>query len=98
MSQGSGELAAAAVDLNIKIPDFLAQSIAVEAKHICCTNLVTAIGCQGCRQKRDFNLLENAMIEARWRHAIGKSCEMRREIHLHCPPEVLYALGHIAAC
>src|SRR5271166_3642736 len=54
----------AAEHLDIQIADFLAQSIAVDAKQIGCPDLVAA-GCrQRYRQKRMLDLAQHAVIEA----------------------------------
>ena len=60
-------LVTSAIDLNIQIPDFLPQRIAVETQQISRPDLI-APGCgQRGREQRDLDLLENAVIEARRR-------------------------------
>src|SRR5271156_5282460 len=72
-------LAAAPVDLNIEIADLLAQRVAVETQKIGGTNLIAPGSRQRCRQQRNFDLLEDPVVEAGRRHAIGKSGKMRRQ-------------------
>src|ERR1700730_2880258 len=73
-------LAAAAVDLNIEVPDFLPQRVAVQPEQVRSPNLIAARRGQCRREQRHLDLLQNAVIEARRRHAVGKSGEVRRQV------------------
>src|SRR5947208_14426335 len=73
-------LAATPINLNVEVPDLLPQRIAVEAEQVGRTNLVAARGRQRRGQQRNFDLLEDAVVEARRRHAIREAGEVRRQV------------------
>src|ERR1043165_6606690 len=73
-------LAAAPVDLNVEIPDLLAQRVAVEAEQDGRTDLVAAGGRQRRSQQRYLDLLEDAMVQARRRHAVREAGEVRGQV------------------
>src|ERR1700730_10735456 len=70
-------LVAAPIDLNVEIADFLPQRVAVEAEQIGGADLVAARRRQRRRQQRHLDFLEDAVIEARRRHAVGKAGKVR---------------------
>src|SRR6201986_2071432 len=55
-----GGLAAAAIDLNIEVPDLLAQRVAVQAEEIGGTDLVAAGRGERSGQQRHLDLLQDA--------------------------------------
>src|SRR5437016_3431267 len=65
--------AAAAVDLNIEVADLLPQRVAVQAEQIGGADLIAT----GCRkrggQQRHLDFLEDAVVEARRRHAVWEA-------------------------
>src|SRR5947207_14317558 len=70
-------LAATPIDLNVEVPDLLPQRVAVEAEQVGRTNLVAARGRQRCGQQRHLDLLEDAVVEARRRHAVREAGVVR---------------------
>jgi hypothetical protein len=58
-------LGTAAVNLDVEVPDLLAERVAVEPQEVGSPNLVAAGGCESGREQRYLDLLEDAMIEAR---------------------------------
>src|ERR1700694_2747221 len=70
-------LAAAAVDLNVQIADFLPQRVAVEAEQVGRADLIAARRRQRRSEQRHLDFLEDAMIEAGRRHAVGEAREVR---------------------
>src|SRR6185437_7782943 len=87
----------AAIDLNIEVPDLLAQRIAVQSQQIGRADLVAAGGCQRCGQQRHLDFLEDAVVEARRRHAVGKAREVRRQIGFDRAAEIVDAVRGVAA-
>src|SRR6516164_8860075 len=76
----SPPLATAAINLDIEVPDLLSQGIAIEAQEVRGTDLIAAGGRQRSRQERHFDLLQDPVIEAGRRHAVGETREVRRQI------------------
>src|SRR5579863_5267703 len=85
------------IDLDVEVADLLAQGVAVEAQKVGGANLIAAGRSQGRREQRDLDLLEDAVIEARRRHAIGEAREVRGQIGLDRTTEIVDALLHGAA-
>src|SRR5258705_2096855 len=83
-------LAAAPVNLNVEIPDLLPQRVAVETEQVSRANLVAAGGRQRRGQQRHLDLLEDTVVEAGRRHAVGEAGEVRRQICLDRTAEVLH--------
>src|SRR5579871_4367122 len=90
-------LAAAAVNLDIQVADFLPQRIAVQTEQVGRADLVAAGRRQRRGQKRHLDLLEDAVIEAGRRYAIGKAREVRRQIRLDRPAEIVDAMMRAAS-
>src|SRR4051812_11701589 len=88
----AGRLAPAPIHLDIEIPDLLPQRVAVEAEQIGSTDLVTAGGGERGREQRHLDLLQDAMIEARRRHAVREALEVRGEISFHRAAEIVDAM------
>src|SRR5882757_8948435 len=88
---------AASVDLNVQIADLLSQRIAVEAEQIRRPDLVAPGGSQRRREQRHLDFLEDAVIEARRRHAIGEPGKMRRQIGFDGAAEIVDAVLNTAA-
>src|SRR6516164_7425386 len=76
----SPPLAAAAINLDIEVPDLLSQGIAIEAQEVRGTDLIAAGGRKRSRQERHLDLLQNPVIEAGRGHAVGETREVRRQI------------------
>src|SRR5580700_5632610 len=75
-----GHSIARPVDLNVEVPDFLPQRIAIETEKVGRPDLVTSGRRKRCREQRDLDLLEDAVIEPRRRYAVRKAREVRRQI------------------
>src|SRR5262245_51201675 len=73
-------LAPAPIDLDVEVPDLLAQGISIEPEQVGGTNLVAAGGRQRSREQRHLDLLQDAVIQAGRRHAVREAREMRGEI------------------
>src|SRR6478735_6541442 len=84
-------LAAAPIDLNVEVPDLLPQRIAVEAEQVSGADLVAARCRQRGREQRHLDFLEDAVVEARRRHAVREAREVRRQVRLDRAAEVLDA-------
>src|SRR6201986_257172 len=79
----------AAIDLNVEVPDLLAQRVAVEPQEVGGADLVAA-GCRECcGQERHLDLLEDAVIEAGRRHAVREAGEVRGQIGLDRTAEIV---------
>src|SRR5262249_34980722 len=76
-------LAPAAIDLDIEVANLLAQGVAVQPEQVGGPDLVAAGRSEGCGKQRNLDLLEDAVIEARRRDAVGKALEVRGEIGLY---------------
>src|SRR5579863_2634910 len=85
------------VDLNVQVPDFLPQRIAVEAQQVSRPDLIAAGRRERGREQRDLDLFQDAVIETRWRHAIREAGEVRGQIGLHRTTEIVDTLVHGAA-
>src|SRR5882757_4127571 len=72
--------AAAAIDLNIEVPDLLAQRVAVKPEQVGGADLVAARGRQRRGKQRHLDLFQDAVIEPRRRHAVGKAREVRGQV------------------
>src|SRR5260221_1757143 len=70
---GREVLIAAPVDLNVEIPDLLPQRIAVKAKQVGSADLVAPRRRQRRGEQRHLDFLEDPVIEAGRRHAVGKT-------------------------
>src|SRR5215216_1651099 len=90
-------LAAAPVDLNVEIPDLLPQRVAVEAEQVGGADLVAARGRQRRGEQRHLDLLEDAVVEARRRHAVREAGEVRGQVGFDRAPEILHAERRTAA-
>src|ERR1700744_5199535 len=81
-TQSEALLSPAAIDLNIEVPDLLAQRVAVQAQQVGGADLVAAGRGQRGREKRHLDLLEDAVIEAGRRHAVGEAGKVRGQVRL----------------
>ena len=90
-------LVSAPINLDVEIPDLLPQRIAVEAKQVGGADLIAPGHRQRRRQQRHLDLLEDAVIEARRRHAVGEAREMRGQIGLDRAAEIVDAERNVAA-
>src|SRR5712672_358424 len=70
-------LTPAAIDLDVEIANLLPQRVAVETEQVGRADLVAAGRRQRRGQQRHLDLLQDAMIEAGRRHAVGKAREVR---------------------
>src|ERR1700687_113810 len=70
-------LIAAPVNLNVQIANLLPQRVAVETQQVSGADLIAAGRRQRRREQRHLDLLEDAVIEPRRRHAVGKAGKMR---------------------
>src|ERR1700742_2437525 len=67
-------------DLDVQIPDLLAQRVAIDAEQVGGANLIPA-GCgECCRQERVFHLAQNAMVKPGRRQVIVKAREVTRQV------------------
>ena len=74
--------AAGAIDLDFQVADFLAQRVAVDPQKVRGADLIAA-GCGQCgRNKRTFDLAQNAVIKARRRQVAVETGEISGEIAL----------------
>src|ERR1700729_4168444 len=69
-------LTPAPVDLNVEVADLLAQGVAVEAEQVGGADLVATGRGQRRGQERHLDLLEDAVIEPRRRHAVRETGEV----------------------
>src|SRR4051812_10980060 len=89
---GTGRLAPAPIHLDIEIPDLLPQRVAVEAEQIGRADLVAAGRRERGREQRHLDLFQDAVIEARRRHAVREALEVRGEIRFHGAAEIVDAM------
>src|SRR6478752_1800686 len=85
-------LAPAPIYLDIEIPDLLPQRVTVEAEQIGGADLVATGGRERGREQRHLDLLQDAVIEARRRHAVREALEVRGEISFHRAAEIVDAM------
>src|SRR6185437_15962584 len=85
------------IDLNVEVPDLLSQRITVKTQEVGRPNLIAAGRRERCREQRHLDLLEDAMVEARRWHAVGKTGEVRGQIGFDRTTEIIDALLHTAA-
>src|SRR5689334_14387390 len=95
--ENEGVLAPAAIDLDIEVPDLLAQRVAVQAQQVGRADLVAAGRGERGRQQRHLDLLQDAMIEARRRQVVGETREVRGQIGFDRAAEILDAVRAAAA-
>src|SRR6266851_9970574 len=70
-------LITAPVNLDVQVANLLPQRIAVEAEQVGGTDLVAPGRRQRRRQQRHLDFLQDPVIEARRRHAVGEPGKMR---------------------
>src|ERR1700736_1322946 len=97
VSEAATRLAAAPVDLNVQIADFLPQRVAVEAEQIGGADLIAARRRQRCGEQRDLDFLEDAVVEARRRDAVRKAREVRGQIGLDRAAEIIHTKRRVTA-
>src|SRR5258708_22142360 len=90
-------LIAAPVHLNVQVAYLLAQRVAVEPEEVGGADLIASGRRQRCRQQRHFDFLEDAVIEAGGRHAVGETGKMRRQIGFDGAAEIVDAELNAAA-
>ena len=77
-------------NLDIQIPDLLAQRVAIDAEQVGGADLIAA-GCgERCGQKRVFHLAQNAMVKAGRRQVIVKAREVARQMVFDRRRQVLF--------
>src|SRR6266480_7208004 len=76
LREGREALITAPVDLDVQVANLLPQRVAVQAEQIGRADLITSGRRQCRREQRYLNLLEDPVIKARRRHAVGKSGKM----------------------
>src|SRR5882724_8526449 len=96
-NDGRNSLAAAAVDLDIEVPDLLAQGVAVQTEQVGGADLIAAGGRERCGEQRYLNLLQDPVIEARRWHAVREAREVRGQIGLDRAAEIVDAGLNAAA-
>src|SRR6476646_10503887 len=70
-------LIAAPINLDIQVAYLLAQRVAVEPEQVGGADLIASGRRKRCRQQRHLDFLEDPVIEAGRRHAIGEAGKMR---------------------
>src|SRR5581483_5183133 len=79
--------------LDVEVADLLAQRIAVEAEQRRGADLVAARGRQRGHQQRTLDVLEDAVVEARWRQLTAVAGEVAAEVALDHLGQVLGRLA-----
>ena len=67
-------------DLNVQVPDLLAQGIAIDAQKVGGADLVAAGRGQSRGQQRIFHLAQHPVIEARRRQAVREARKVARQV------------------
>src|SRR5438270_982427 len=91
------KLAAAPIDLDIEVADLLPQRVAVQPQQVRRSDLVAPCRRQSCREQRHLDLLKDAVIKARRRHAVWEAGEMRGQIGFDRTAEIVDPVLHATA-
>src|SRR6478735_10011845 len=70
-------LIATPINLDIQVAYLLAQRVAVEPEQVGGADLIAPGRRQRGRQQGHFDFLEDPVIKAGWRHAVGETGKMR---------------------
>src|SRR5690349_5459456 len=84
-------VAAAAIDLDVEVADFLAKRVAIDPEQIGGADLVAARGRERRRKQRIFDFAQDAVVEPSRRQTVLEAGEIGGKVTLDGGTEPLFA-------